>query len=204
MYTSLHDAEQSAGRRLGVVRSTAASGPAQRQFHRFARFAFGRRIGRALIEHHRDVRAQVALHLHRDLRTEEYFAPVDRRTKAHALLAQLAPAREAEDLEPARIGEDRAVPIHEAMQAGMRADYRGTRSQHEMKCVAQDDLCADADELLGCHRLHGPVRAHRHECRSVNDAALEFEAPAPRAIGRCEQFELHVASAAGVRNIASP
>jgi hypothetical protein len=48
--------------------------------------------------------------------------------------------REREHLEAAGIGEDRAVPLRETVQAAMRRNYLEARSQVQMEGIAEDDL----------------------------------------------------------------
>ena len=142
---------------------------------------FRRRIRRALVEHHRDVRAERALDLHRALGIEEDLRAVDRRAEAHALLRQLAHRREAEDLVAAGVGQDRPLPVHHAVQAAVRAHDFRAGPQHQVKGVREDDLGAAGQEFLGRDALDGPVGADRHEGRRFNRAAREREPSAPRA-----------------------
>src|SRR5580658_573113 len=72
--------------------------PPRRQFHRSPHPRPIRRILRALIERHDDVRTQPDLRLHRALRTEEMRRPVQMRTKRHTLLRHLAQFVQAENL----------------------------------------------------------------------------------------------------------
>ena len=57
--------------------------------------------------------------------------------------------RQAEHLKAARIGQDRALPAHEAVQAvAMQADDLGTGPQHQVKGIAEHDLGTERLELL--------------------------------------------------------
>ena len=55
----------------------------------------------------------------------------------------LRSAPEAEHLEAARIGEDRSVPAHEAVQPAVRGDHVESRPQPQVERVAEHDLRAE-------------------------------------------------------------
>ena len=191
MHAALHDAEQ---RRVAVAvtlerveRSAAALRPAQRELHRLARRRMVGRIRRALVEHHHDVGAERVLHLDRALRRQLDQVAVHRRAELDALLVDLAQALQAPDLEAAGVREHRSLPVHERVQAAVRADHVDARPQQQMERVAEDDLRAQAFELLGRHRFDAAVRADGHERRRVDGAAAKRHPAAPRAAVRCEQ-----------------
>ncbi len=192
------------------MRGATAARPAQRQLHGLARLAFGCRVRRAFIEDHDDVRTELALHLHRLLGTEKHAVAVDRRGEGHALLVDLAQRAEAEHLETARVGQDRAVPVHEFMQAAMPADDVGARPQHEVEGVAEDDLRTGAAHLLRRHRLDRAVGADRHERRRLHAAAGKFQAAAAGGAVRGGDFKSHDSAAGSsgspraLMNMASP
>ena len=71
--------------------------------------------------------------------------------------------------------------MRERVQAAVRADHVDAGPQQQVERVAENDLRAQALELLGRHRLDRAVRADRHERRRVDDAAAERDAAAPRA-----------------------
>jgi hypothetical protein len=48
--------------------------------------------------------------------------------------------------------------------------------EHEMECIAEHDVRAQAFELLGRHRLDGAVGSDRHECGRLDRAMREREA----------------------------
>lgn len=143
------------------------------------------RVRRALVEDHHDVRAQGALHRHGLLRPHEDLGAVHRRGEGHALLLDLAHGSQAEHLETAGIGEDRAFPLHEVVQVAVALDHLGARAQPEMEGVAEDDLRADVLDVARQHALHRAVGAHRHEGRGLDHAAGEGQAAATGlAVGR--------------------
>jgi hypothetical protein len=182
--------------------------PAQRQPHRFGcLLQRGRRpvdlVRRALVEHHRDIGVEYALDAHRFLRREKKPIAVDRRGEAHAFFTDLPELAQREHLEAPGVGEDRALPAHEAMQAVVRGDHVESRSQPQMKRVAEHDLRVHFHQFVRCHRLDGAIGADRHEHRGLDGAVRERDAGAPgRAIGR-EDFERQ-AHGARATSIASP
>src|SRR5690606_29931665 len=103
--------------------------------------------------------------------------------------------------------------MHEGVQAAMRADDLHTWAQHEMKRVAEHDLCAEPGELLRRHRLDRAICTDRHERRRLHHAALEGQPAAAGASIGAEQFEPHgeasnescnPAAGVGSTNMASP
>ena len=72
--------------------------------------------GDGLVEGHEDIRAQPLLRLHRFLRGHEVLGAVDMRFERQPLFAHLMQRGEAENLVPAAVGEDAAVPRLEAVQ----------------------------------------------------------------------------------------
>ena len=58
------------------------------------------------------------------------------------------------------------------------------RPQHQVKGVAEDDLCAERLEILGRQRLDRTIGPHRHEHRRLHAAVCERQPAAARsAIG---------------------
>ena len=94
------------------------------------------------VEHHRDVDADRFLKRDDVLGREAMLAAVEVRAKRDAVVVELAPRLEAEDLKAAGVGEDRAVPRHEAVQAAGRFDGLAARAQPQMIGVREHDLRA--------------------------------------------------------------
>jgi len=138
-----------------------------------------------------DVGAQRLLHLDGDLGREEVGRAVDRRAELDAGLGDLSELREAEHLEPAGVGQDRAVPAHEAMQPAELADEVVSGPEKQMVRVGEHDLGAGRAEVVGPERLHGGVRADRHEDRRLDDAVRGRQAPGAGGAVGGEQLELH-------------
>ena len=148
--------EQAAGRasrpgsnERGCAPPSASSAPSTRAPR------FGGRIGRAVVKRHRDVGAQRQLHVHGIFGREAHVGAVDGRAKPHALLRDLAQAAQAEHLETAGVREDRALPVHEAVQPAVRGDDLRARPQHQVKRIAEHDLRAQS---LRAPRASSPSR----------------------------------------------
>jgi hypothetical protein len=69
------------------------------------------------IECHRDVGAELSLKSHRPFGGEFVAAAIQMRAEGDTLLGDLAVGCQAEDLEPARIGQQRTIPAHEVADA---------------------------------------------------------------------------------------
>src|SRR5687768_3430149 len=84
-----------------------------------ARFTRERNLslpGHHVVELHDDVGAECTLEGDHALRREEPAGSIDVTSEFDAVLADRAERLQREHLEPARVGENRAVPLHEAMQ----------------------------------------------------------------------------------------
>lgn len=131
------------------------------------------------------------LDAHRLLGRQEELVAVDRRGELDAFFADFAQRAQRKDLEAARVGEDRAVPAHEVVQAAVRGDHFQPRAQPQVEGVAEADLRTDFGEVARRHRFHRAVGADRHEDRCVDDAVCErHAATAGGAVGG-EEFKVH-------------
>ena len=52
----------------------------------------------------------------------------------------------------------------------MRRDDFEARAEPQMERVAEDNLRAELDELIGCHSFDRAISSHRHESRCFDDA----------------------------------
>src|SRR6185369_6437376 len=95
-------------------------------------------------------------------------------------LRDLPHGAEAEDLEAAGIGQDRALPAHEAVQATVLRDHVRARAQPKMKSIAQHDLRIEGLERRGRHCLDRSVRAYGHEYGRLDNTVRQLESSAPR------------------------
>ena len=182
---ALHDAEQ----RITVARPARegafrAFAPAQRQFHRPRHVLARGRQPQAFVELHGNVGAEQRLDLDRAFGRELVHGAVEMRAEHHVLLGQLAQARQRHHLEAAGIGEDRARPVHEGVQAAQRGDALGAGAQHQMVGIAEHDLGAGVAHHFRCQPLHRRLRADRHEGRRLHAAVRRDDLAAARgAVG---------------------
>ena len=79
------------------------------------------RVRRALVELHDDVGTEVLLDAHVVLGSPAVPRAVDDAAERHAVVVEFERVCEREDLEAAGVGEDRAVPVHERVQAARLA-----------------------------------------------------------------------------------
>ena len=167
---ALHDAEQRMPRPVaeGIARALR---PAHRQAHGFFDLGLGRGQRRAFVETHDDIRAQQLLDFHAAFRRQHMLAAINMAGKAHALFGQLAQRGKAHDLKPAAVRQDRALPVHELVQAAQPGDAFGAGAQHQVIGIAQQDVGARGAHAFGHHGLHRSGRAHRHEGRGADLAA---------------------------------
>ena len=124
-------------------------------------------------------------------------------TPSSSIALQVA---ERDDLEAARVGEDRPVPAHEAVEAAEPRDPLVARTQVEVVGVGQDDRRAGVLEVVGVEGLDGGVRADRHEGRRLHDPVGQLQAPearAGRAVGGRRDEDLEAGGARHGRAQAS-
>ena len=134
-----------------------------------------------MVKLHCHVRAQGPLDLDGALGGDRPEAAVDVAAELDAVLGDLAQGLEGEDLEAAGVGEHRAVPCREAVQAAEGLDHFLAGTEVQVVGVAQHDLRAGAADVVGMQAAHGAVRAHGHERRRLHRAVRQGERP--RACG---------------------
>ncbi|MPM74312.1 hypothetical protein SDC9_121299 [bioreactor metagenome] len=71
----------------------------------------------AFVKGHCHIRAQIGLDAHALLGAHKNPVPVDVGGEGHPVLGYLAQAGKRKDLEPAAVGEDGSVPVHEFVEA---------------------------------------------------------------------------------------
>ena len=172
MNAALNDAEQGAARLAMFLESRERSlGPAKRKLHRPIRLIPRRRIRRAFVELHLDVGSQKILHLDGALGRQFMRRAINMRAESHATFGNGPKLAQRHDLIAAGIGQDRAVPAHEAMEAAESRDPLGSRAQHEVIGVAENDICARGFDVVDEHGFDRRGGADRHEGGGVDDAA---------------------------------
>ena len=110
------------------------------------------------------------------------------RRERDAVVVHPAQVGQAEDLEAARIGEDRSIPGHESMQSAEPRDPLGGGPKVEVVGVSEDHLGTGGTQIARGQRLHGGLGADRHELGRVDNAMQRREAAEARAAdgGRLE------------------
>ena len=95
------------------------------------------------VERHGNIRAEVRLDTHAFLRAHEDLMAVEVRGKCHALLLDFPKARQRENLKPAGVCQNRAIPRHKFVQAAHVAHNLVTRTQMQMIGIGKFDLGSD-------------------------------------------------------------
>jgi len=149
-----------------------------------------RRVLGALVEGHRNIRAQGDLHLHGVLGSEKMAAAVQVRAEADALVGDLTQPAQAEDLKAAGVGEQGPRPTHEPVQPAHAADGFVAGPQVEMIGVGEDDLRAQRFQHVLRNGLDRARGAHRHEDRRFYRPVGQTKLTAPPArFGFRDDFE---------------
>ena len=88
---------------------------------------------------------------------------------------------QAEYLKASGIGQNRALPVHERVQAAELSDQFMTRPDKEMIGVAEDNLGAKLDEIFRGDGLDRRLGADRHENRGCEACHAGLPASPHRA-----------------------
>ena len=185
--TALHDTEQ---RMPGPVAKGIARPlrPPHRHAHRGRHRLLISRQRRAFVETHDDIGSQQPLDFHAGFRRQHVFRAVDMAGEGHALFGQLAQTGQRHHLKAARIGQDRAVPVHETVQPAQTRDAFRAGPQHQVIGVAQQDVGPGRAHRFRQHRLDRRRRSHRHEGGRADGAARGVDpSRAGLAIGRIKR-----------------
>jgi hypothetical protein len=142
--------------------------------------------GGALVEGEGDVRAERRLDRHRLLRAEKPVRAVEQGLERDPPLGDLdlrtagdlAPAPldlvrdpavgEREDLEAAGVGDQRPLPVHEAVESAAAGDQLLAGRQVEVEGVAEDQLVAERGDLGGGEAPHAALGGERDERRGAD------------------------------------
>ena len=155
-----------------------------------------------------NIGAKQALHLDRALGAERYGRAVDMGLKGDARLVDATELRQRHDLIAAGIGEDRLLPMHEAMEAAEIGDALGAGAEHQVIGVGKEDIGAGRSHVLGKHGLDRGAGADGHEGGRPHHPARRGDgarpsAPVPRPDREGEGYR-HGAPRAGLSRQASP
>ncbi len=180
---ALHDPEQ---RLIGPrVSSQATLGPGVGARHGRGHLSGRQRRIHQLVEGHGDVAAQRLLDLDRALGREALARPVQVAGEGHAVVVDSAQVGQAEHLETARIGQDRAVPAHEPMEPAQRRDAFVAGAQRQVVGVGQQDLGARRAQVGRGQALDARLGPDRHELRGIDRPmrSLQPAEPSPTDAG---------------------
>ena len=171
--------------------SRAPLQPSQRALQGVASGQFVRPSRHHVVERHRDIGAQRPLDLRGALGRERAAAAVDVALELDARLIHAAEPLEREHLEASRVGEQRTVPAHEAVQPPELLHDVLPRTHVQVVGVREDHGCAGGAEVVGREGAHRALRADRHEERRLDRPVGQGEgAGAGGAGGRVErEFE---------------
>ena len=90
--------------------------------------------------------------------------------KMRALFRDLANLRERENLVTAAVGQDRPVPVHEAMQSAEMPNHFHSGPNEKVIGVSENDLRLSSRSSRGLTAFHAPLRPDRHESRRLDHA----------------------------------
>jgi hypothetical protein len=121
---------------------------------------------RADVEAHGDVGGEPLLDLGRELGREPLRRAVVHRAEGDAVVVRGDQrVAQGEDLEPAGVGEDRAVPRHEPVQPAELGDELLPGPEVQVVRVAEQDRRADRAQLVRVDGLDRSLRPDGHERR---------------------------------------
>jgi hypothetical protein len=158
----------------------AAEGPEGRQTHRLFERVTRRGKLHAHIERHRNIAPDGLLKRDNVLGREPMLAPIKMRPKRDAVVIDLTPALQTENLKAARIRKNWPFPSHKCMEAACALDRLQSGPQPEMIRVRKHDLRLRFHQLGRRQSLDRPRRPHRHKTRRLHNSVRELQPPAPR------------------------
>lgn len=162
VHTTLDNAEKSLVRWI-FLRFDTALEPAGGAFERIFRVAAVGGVRDTLVKSHDDIGAKSVLDLHDGFWREKMLGAVEMGAEKHAFFRDLAQIAEAEHLEATAIGEDRAIPVHEAVETAELTDKLMPWPQVQMIGIGKNDLRFCIFELVRRQGLDGGLGADRHE-----------------------------------------
>ena len=121
------------------------------------------------------------------------FGTIQVRSKRHAFVRHLAQFAQAENLEPARIRQNRSRPRHEFVQPAHLADQFVSGTQIQMVGIRKQNLYTEVFQVPLRLSLHRRRRAHWHERRRINRSVRSSQSSQPRA-GRIRRQHLELES----------
>jgi hypothetical protein len=106
--------------------------------------------------------------------------PVDMGAEHNRLVGHLPQRAEGEDLEPAAVGEDQAVPPHEPVKPPLAPDSLVAGAQVKMIRIAEDAAVPHPPKLVRPDPLDRRRRPDGHERGRTERTALRLDDPRPR------------------------
>src|ERR1051326_6878118 len=88
--------------------------------------------------------------------------------KVRALFSYFPSLRERENLIAAAVGQDWAIPVHEAVQSAEMANDVESWPNEKVIGVAEDDLRLERVQFRRADSLHAALRPDRHERRRLD------------------------------------
>src|SRR5262249_43354012 len=121
------------------------------------------------IETHGDVGAEATLNLSGTLRGEPRLLPVVDGAEGHAVFVERRDrVAKREDLEAARVREDRAAPSGEAVNPAELLHHLLPRTEVQVVRVREDHVGTEGADVVGVQALHGCLRPDGHERRGTD------------------------------------
>ena len=108
---------------------------------------------------------------------------IQMRAERNALIADLAKIAEAENLEAARVRENRVRPGHKSVQPAHFANQFVAGTQIEMIGVRENDLRAESFEVLLRLPFHRRGGSNGHERRRLDHAVRSRQPPRRAPVG---------------------
>src|SRR5688572_15695445 len=139
--------------------------PTQRQIHAASGRVMIDLSRWTLVERHGDLGPERGLHFHRDFGREKTKRTVDVRAKLSSRLGDFADFCETPNLKAARVGEHRALPADEVVQAAAGFDHFNAGPQPKVIRVAQDYPGVEVGcfQFFEANPLHRAGSPNRHE-----------------------------------------
>lgn len=171
------------------------AGPADGPLDGFLKPVRFARVRRTFVETHDNVGAERILRSNSRFSIQVDPRPIDVTCELYAVFADAVQGAQRKDLVSAAVGEDGAVPCHEAVEAAEAADCFGAGAEHEVVSVGEDHFGSGVAEVLWGEAFYGAARAYGHEGRRL-DVAVGCGERAPTCtgvvIGRFDCEAVHV------------
>ena len=132
-----------------------------------------------LVERDRDIGAERLLDGDGMLGRESMGRAVQVRPEGHAVIVDDAQIAERHHLEAAGVGEDRAIPVHEPVQAAEALDPLVSGAQVQVVRVREDDRRPGLADLRWREGLDRRVGPDRHELGRLDDAMRQGQESRP-------------------------